>query len=145
MLEYREAEALFATARVPSRGKPLENNTRLFKAEDEMGQTCYEVWLHGTPVVTIHKDGTYVLKTGGWHTLTTKDRLNKYGPGTVTQINRVWYWEPKREYKRNRDGEYKVIEQPVPRYYFHEGMRVTLLREVTGREEVLGPGRWSRY
>lgn len=143
MLEYREAEALFAKARDPLRGKPLQNNTRLYHNEHGEYGDCYEVWLHNTPVVTIYQDGTYVLKTGGWATHTTKDRLNAYGPGMVFQHNRVWYWSPNRTWN-SRKGEW---EGPlVGTYYFHNGMRVTTAREITENEDVYGPGRrrWDR-
>lgn len=141
MLEYRDAERLFATAKVPENGKPLQNNTRLYKSCGEFGE-CYEVWLHATPVVTIYKDGTYVLKTGGWATVTTKDRLNTYAPGMIFQESRVWYWSPERRWNSNK-GKW---EGPVVgTYYFHDGMRITTTREITENEDVLGPGRWNRY
>ena len=47
--------------------------------------------LHSTPVVTIHEDGTYTLKTGGWQTSTTKDRINQYSPVRVYQRKHEWY------------------------------------------------------
>ena len=46
--------------------------------------------LHRTEVVTIHADGTYTLRSGGWQTVTTKDRINKYSPYYVMQ--RKWEW-----------------------------------------------------
>lgn len=133
MLEYREAERLFKTARDPRKGKPLQNNTRLYHEPNGEFGDCYEVWLHNTPVVTIYQDGTYVLKTEGWTTVTTKDRINTYGPGNVWQKDRIWYWEPKREW----NGRKNQWEGPVVGvYYFHEGMRVTTTREITGNEIV---------
>lgn len=47
--------------------------------------------LHSTPVVTIHEDGTYTLRSGGWTTSTTKDRINKYSPVKVYQRNFEWF------------------------------------------------------
>ena len=49
------------------------------------------IMLHSTCVVTIHEDNTYTLKTGGWQTLTTKDRMNQYFPGYVRQHKGEWY------------------------------------------------------
>jgi hypothetical protein len=46
--------------------------------------------LHATEVVTIHADGTYTLRSGGWRTLTTKDRMNTYCPYRVTQCKGEW-------------------------------------------------------
>src|SRR5262249_27597834 len=60
----------------------LENNTRLIRCGDD-----YAVVLHSTAVVTIHQDGTYTLRTGGWRTVTTKDRINKYSPARVYSTN----------------------------------------------------------
>lgn len=49
------------------------------------------IWLHSTEVVTIHPDNTYTLRTGGWQTVTTKDRINQYFPGYVRQHKGSWY------------------------------------------------------
>jgi hypothetical protein len=86
MLFTRAAE-LFATARSKAAGKPLENNTRLEKLDNG----DYGVRLHNTIVVTIHADGTYTLRTGGWHTVTTKDRINGYSPARVFQEKGEWF------------------------------------------------------
>lgn len=86
MLTYQQAKELLGTARNPENGKPLQRNTRLFKRGDS-----YAVQLHDTDVVTIHPNNTYTLDTGGWLTLTTKDRINSYGPIGVHQVNRRWY------------------------------------------------------
>jgi hypothetical protein len=48
------------------------------------------VMLHSTYVVTIHEDNTYTLRTGGWYTPTTKDRINQYIPGYVRQVKGEW-------------------------------------------------------
>jgi len=36
--------------------------------------------LHGTTVVRFYPSGIVKLNSGGWHTSTTKDRINKYSP-----------------------------------------------------------------
>lgn len=38
------------------------------------------VTLHSTDVVTAHEDGTLTLNSGGWRTITTKDRINAWLP-----------------------------------------------------------------
>lgn len=48
------------------------------------------ITLHSTRVVTIHPDNTYTLRTGGWYTPTTKDRINQYIPGYVKQKSGEW-------------------------------------------------------
>ena len=47
--------------------------------------------LHSTPVVTIHPNDTATLRSGGWETHTTKDRINKYSPVKVYQKKYRWF------------------------------------------------------
>ena len=49
------------------------------------------IMLHSTYVVKIHEDNTYTLNSGGWQTLTTKDRINQYSPKYVYQKNFEWF------------------------------------------------------
>lgn len=49
------------------------------------------IMLHSTYVVKIHEDGTFTLNSGGWQTLTTKDRINQYSPKRVYQKDFTWY------------------------------------------------------
>jgi hypothetical protein len=108
-MTYEEAEKLFATARCPDKGKPLANNTRLFKRGDD-----YAVRLHWTDVVTIHPDNTYTLRTGGWETITTKDRINSYAPVCVWSQQGIWYV-----------SLIEGSEQSKQCVLFEEGMRVS--------------------
>jgi hypothetical protein len=67
--------------------KKLGNNTHLVRINsDSIG-----VRLHNTVVVTIHSDGTYTLNSGGWQTVTTKNRINEYCPVRVHQRRHQWY------------------------------------------------------
>lgn len=65
--------------------KKLQNNTYL----EQRGED-FAVQLHSTDVVTIHADGTFTLRTGGWDTVTTKDRINNYGPARVWSERGTW-------------------------------------------------------
>ena len=47
--------------------------------------------LHSTYVVKIRDDGTYTLNSGGWQTVTTKDRINQYSPVRVYQRKFEWF------------------------------------------------------
>lgn len=49
--------------------------------------------LHSTPVVTIHPDNSATIRSGGWRTHTTKDRINKYSPVKVYQKKYEWFFE----------------------------------------------------
>ena len=66
------------------------NNTRLV----DLGDGDIGLRLHSTTVVTFHPDGSLVLKTGGWHTVTTKDRLNRVIRAhgwSIFARDRAWY------------------------------------------------------
>ena len=47
--------------------------------------------LHGTKVVRFYPNGLVKLATGGWHTHTTKDRINQYSPVKVHQRKFEWF------------------------------------------------------
>ena len=49
------------------------------------------IMLHSTYVVKIHPDNSATLNSGGWHTSTTKDRINQYSPVRVYQRKGEWY------------------------------------------------------
>jgi hypothetical protein len=77
-----------ASATIKNReSKKVGNNTYLVRISPE----TIGVRLHNTIVVKIHKDGTYTLNSGGWRTVTTKDRINSYCPVRVSQNKYDWY------------------------------------------------------
>jgi len=83
--------------------KKIGNNTYLVDLENRI-----VVRLHDTNVVTFYEDGKVKLNSGGWQTVTTKDRMNKYlpVPWKVFQEKFEWYlwnWKTKekREYQDN--------------------------------------------
>lgn len=47
--------------------------------------------LHGTTVVRFYPNGLVKLNSGGYHTSTTKKRINKYSPVSVYQKNFEWF------------------------------------------------------
>lgn len=67
--------------------KKLENNTWLVV----VNQTTLGIKLHETIVVYIFNNGHYQYQTGGWQTLTTKERINHYGPLGIHQEKGIWY------------------------------------------------------
>lgn len=77
---YRECAALAAT-----RKRKLDNNTYLVVYDDH-----YAILLHQTEIVEHWPDHT-VLRTGGWKTITTKDRINKFSRVSISQSGGVWY------------------------------------------------------
>jgi hypothetical protein len=65
----------------------LGNNTWLVRAE-----TYIAVRLHATHIVKFWEDGRVILHSGGYHTTTTKDRINKFITGRVYQKDYQWYF-----------------------------------------------------
>jgi len=59
-------------------------------------------------------DGRVTLHTGGYRTVTTKDRINKFAAGRMYQRDRAWY------YQDNYDTE----GRPQRERCFAEGMNV---------------------
>jgi hypothetical protein len=73
--------------------------------------------LYGTDIVTIKDDHTYVLRTGGFKTILTRDRICDYAPISIGIKKGKWFL---------RDGT-----------EFVEGMRVTSAGEVYTPEPPL--------
>jgi hypothetical protein len=46
---------------------------------------------HATDIVRLREDGSVVLNSGGWHTYTTKERLNYFTTARVFQRNFKWF------------------------------------------------------
>lgn len=82
-MTYAEAEAKLGKRET----KKLENNTYLHRVAID----TLAVKLHQTDVVLIHSNGRFTLQTGGWQTVTTKDRINGYSPARVYSNNGVWH------------------------------------------------------
>ena len=100
-LTFEDCEALMATARNRADGKPMANNTRLYDARldsfalrlHDTGVPhldCFVLRLHDTDVLRIHPDG-WEINSGGWRTVTTRQRLNDFGPVGITQRDWAWY------------------------------------------------------
>lgn len=68
--------------------KKLGNNTWATLDDDGI----VSVVLHSTAVVSFSPDGVVTLNSGGWRTVTTKERMNRYAPGVRVSSNRgVWH------------------------------------------------------
>jgi len=85
-MDYQKAAAMLQTARNPSAGKPIENNTRLYMRGKNIA-----IQLHGTDVVTFAPSGAVTLNSGGWKTVTTKARMNEWAPFQVWSDRGTWY------------------------------------------------------
>jgi len=67
--------------------KFIDNNTLEIKYKD--GSKA--IRLYNTNIITYHKNGSFILNSGGWRTPKTKDRINKYAPVNIWQKNSIWY------------------------------------------------------
>lgn len=87
-MNYQEALTKLGT-RV---SRKIANNTYMILHENEFGPSSVAIRLHNTNVVTFYQDGKVILNTGGWHTVTTKERINRFIPGgyTLSSLKGVW-------------------------------------------------------
>jgi hypothetical protein len=91
MLDFQQCQEIIAAQY--KRGldkKKLANNTYLRKLDED----TFAITLHQTDVVFIveHNGETvYRLNSGGYQTVTTKDRLKTFSPARIYQKRGVWY------------------------------------------------------
>ncbi len=73
------------------RKRKVANNTIEYWIGDER-----RIRLHNTDIVVFKENGDIVLNSGGWRTVTTKDRMNMYIPGRgISQKRGIWYIDGK--------------------------------------------------
>lgn len=89
-------------------------NTRLVRIDDDTIGVLY----HHTVIVYYHRSGLMMLNTNGWHTISTKQRLNHFAPVYVYQRDYDWYFGNNNDYEDgliiNRFG------QQVAQAYIHQ-------------------------
>jgi hypothetical protein len=83
---YEQAQKFLAGGR-NKLSRKSENNTWI----EQRGENI-AVRLHNTDVVLYKPDGGFVLDTGGWHSVTTKDRINGYAPHGVKVYSNDGIW-----------------------------------------------------
>ena len=66
--------------------RPLANNTRYV-----LHDGAAAIRLHATDVVTFHENGDVSFDSGGWRTVTTKDRMAYAGDFEVYSDSGTWY------------------------------------------------------
>lgn len=66
--------------------KRIANNTMLVRGQDD----SVNLTLHGRTVI-VYTEGRVFLYDAGWQTVTTKRRLNQFGPVWVYQRGGTWY------------------------------------------------------
>lgn len=109
---YRTALEYLETGR-----DPLYRKTEYETAIVTDGDGSPVVRLFDTHIVTYHEDGSVTLNSGGWHTVTTKRRMNDYQDVCyVYQDDNVWY------VNTQGVGGWDIPEKE--RLVFEDGMRV---------------------
>jgi hypothetical protein len=66
--------------------RKIDHNTYLEQIDE-----VFVVRLYNTDIIKIYPDNTQVLFSGGYRTLTTKNRISNYSFTRVNQDRRVWY------------------------------------------------------
>jgi hypothetical protein len=113
---YTAAEKFLAAGRNPGQRK-LANNTVVRRTEE--GELA--IRLHETDVVTFTRLGITILNSGGWKTVTTKDRINEALSGTgwrLSQERGQWY--------------VGYADSAANRHVFADGMKICANNRVNG-------------
>ena len=110
-MTHAEAASKFGKCRNKSKGYLLAKHTHI----RQRGR-AFAVRYHNTDVVIIRPDGQYRLNSGGWKTVTTKNRMNMVLPRSVVhQSKGIWLIEDVVYYDNillNSDGI--VVERSTP-------------------------------
>ena len=113
---YEEAVEFLSKGRNHD-NRPLVSNTRLERRDAD----TIAVRLYETDIVTFHSDGKITLNSGGWRTITTKDRINSFNPAYVSTDNGRWFILGTKTYP----GEtYVSRDWENPLSLFYDGMQV---------------------
>lgn len=83
-----DAETLRSRAGAAVDSRKVANNTYAHRIDaDNIG-----IRLHATDVLTFSRDGAITLNTGGWYTVTTKERLNRFLPAPLAVYSAAGTW-----------------------------------------------------
>ena len=85
-MTYQDARSFLDKGRNKTR-RPLSGRVSQMIARED----CIAVQYQATDVVRFYPNGTVILNTDGWRTVTTKERINQYSPVNVYQRNGLWY------------------------------------------------------
>lgn len=116
--------------------KSLGNNTAAHRFDYGPATGSIGVRLHATDVVVAHPDGSVTLNSGGYRTVTTKDRINRFLPKgydeggwrwTVSVFQRDYVWYIDRARWRDRPGSHHMeTDFETERLgEFHDGIVIT--------------------
>lgn len=91
-LEFRRNRGRDRTRRT------IDRNTRLRRVDG----TTFAIQYHETDIVTIHADGRYTLRMGGYGTVSTKRRIEQYAPVQFMESRRATFAGEQRSVLRLR-------------------------------------------
>lgn len=100
MKTYEQAAAFLAAGRSKTYRPLPGRSTSIIRVDD----TTIAIRYHDTNVVTYFASGDVRLESGGWRTLTTKDRMCEYSPASIWQERGLWYVAPGHRYAPTRDS-----------------------------------------
>lgn len=127
---YQELDALLGSRD----SRKIGNNTYA----ERLGDGVIGVRLHGTHVVILSAH-SIVLNSGGWHTLTTKDRINTFLPYPWRLVQKNGRWDLFKIICSNGEGNCHLRQAE-----FYDGITIKLgandrssYGDVVPREEVL--------
>ena len=83
------------TSLIDARGRELEERPLGYATRLYRGEACFGLVHHRTVVVCYYADDSVAVTTGGWHSPTTKARINaalSASPWSVGSHRGVWYW-----------------------------------------------------
>ena len=82
---YEQADAALKLRRTNS--ITIGHNTRMTRWHGSI-----DVWLHNTAIITYKSDGSIEINSGGYRTVTTKDRINRLLPDGCYVYQQDWQW-----------------------------------------------------
>ena len=100
--------------------RPIANNTRLIQTSDDR----IGIKLHNTFIVKyfendhldcINYGDLIQFDTGGWKTVTTKERMNRFAPISIWSERHIWYIAKSFNWQNNDD-------KANPIYHFEDGI-----------------------
>jgi hypothetical protein len=94
-LDYAKADALLGNRS----SRKVFNNTFLVREDGFIG-----LRLHATYVIKFYSTGRVRYFSGGFMTVTTKDRFARFGPARVYQKNHEWFLSDGRDFFEGVDA-----------------------------------------
>ncbi len=129
MQSYKHYNALLTGRNKNSR--KLANNTYAIRHTDTIA-----IRLHSTDIITYHLNGHITFDDGGWRTVTTKARINKFSPYWISQEKGVWHIGTRAIWQQGR------FEQPGKSHLYYTGITLNRngnplrVRKTDGKEKL---------